>query len=404
MSTTPARGTPEQPAVATVPAAAPAAPASSLQQPTFEQRVAAAKTPAELRAIKAEALPAMQHTLKTKPREFDGKQPTAETPAAPAEKPATTTEEATPATPEEPTAEETTEETTSAGENPETEQPGPAAEEESEPGEEDDGGDGPVEPISGKRTHLRLPKDDKVGRLAAALMKRNKDMGWEEATERARKELGIKNPSTTADEPATPESTLPKTVEETNAQIARLRDERRKANSEVRFEDASDLSNQIEDLIQHRFSLERQEEKRASSEEAAYNRDFSASEKRANELYEFAGKPESPGGKRMREIEAELKENEDPLYYSPNKPLKIAQMVAAELNIAPRKKGAPAAPVKAAAPAPGAPPAKKQILPGGGSKTTPPPINQPPAINAEVQKVQSPGEWRAFKKKHGLPV
>jgi hypothetical protein len=78
----------------------------------------------------------------------------------------------------------------------------------------------------------------------------------------------------------------------------------------------------------------------------------------------------------MVEIEAELLANDDPLYYSPDKPLKIAQMVAAEKNIAPRKKGAPTTPVK---PAP-APAAKKQILPNG---STVPPATSP---NGEAAK------------------
>ncbi len=217
-------------------------------------------------------------------------------------------------------------------------------------------------------------------------MKRNRDMPMEEAVTRARTQLGIKSPEEqAATTEQSPVSNLPQTVDDTVAAIAQLRADRKKANSELRFEDVSDLSDKLEDLIQHRANLERQTERRETEQATAYERQFDASEARAVELYEFAGNPESDGGKRMREIEADLQTNEDPLYNSPDKPLRIAQMVAAELKIAPKRKSVPAAPAKAAAPANGAPVQKKQVIPSGGSRTTPPPSNTPPAIDAKIR-------------------
>jgi hypothetical protein len=78
-----------------------------------------------------------------------------------------------------------------------------------------------------------------------------------------------------------------------------------------------------------------QEDQRAIDE---YNRRFTASEAKATELYAFASRADSEGGKRMLEIEAELKAKNDPLYFSPDKPLIIARMVAREMRIAPRTK------------------------------------------------------------------
>jgi hypothetical protein len=373
-----------------------AAPASSLQQQQkeFADKVQAAKSPAELRALLAQAKPAMEQTLKTKPNDFDGKQADPGQPAEPNpdEPPAEPAADAAPVQGDEPAADETPAEETPA--DPE------ANELEAEPGD-DDGGEGPIEPLTGKRTHLRLAQNDKVGRLAAAFMRRNRDLSMEGALDRARDQLGIKAPGT-PDEPAGPESNLPKTVDEATAEIAKLRAERKKANTDLRFEEVSDLSDKLEDLIQHRFTLERLEEKKQVEAASAYDQQFAASEQRAVDLFDFAGKPDSPGGQRMLEIEQSLKDTEDPRYYSPNKPLIVAQLAAAELKIAPRRKGAPPVPAKAAAPANGVPPAKKNVLPSGGSRTTPIPQNQPPAIIAETQKIQSAAEWRAFKKKAGL--
>lgn len=338
----------------------------------------------------AESTPAMRKTLEANPRGQERKEATAkstpETPAPVAEEPKADTPEA------EAAAEET----------PEADAPDKPEDEVEVETEDDDGGEGPVSPITGKRTHLRLPQDDKVGRLAAALMRRNRDMSMTEAVERANNQLGIKPKDATTDEPAAPKSDLPDSVEATQAAISDLRAKRKAANASLNFEEVSDLSDKLEDLIQHRFNLERNAEKQEVAAASAYDQRFTASESRATELYAFAGDPESDGAKRMLEIEADLKANEDPLYNSPDKPLRIAQMVAAELKIAPRKKGAPAAPAKAAAPANGVPVPKKQMLPAGGSRTTPPPVNQKPAIITQAEAATNPAQWRKVRQQLGL--
>ncbi len=382
---TPDRGNPD-PSVVVTPAPAPAADASSLKQQDFAARIASAKTPAELRAVRAEAAGTMERTLKTMPRDFNGKP------------------EATPAPKEEVTA-------TPAEETPATPAEGQAADanetDDDSDTETDDGGEGPVEPISGKRAHLRLAQDDKVGRLAASYMKRNRDMPMEEAMNRARTQLGVKSETeqVAKNEEAPTNPDLPQTVEATQAAITDLRAQRKKANTELNFELASDLSDKIDDLNNHRFELQRLGEKKQAEQASAYDQRFSASESRATDLYEFAGDPKSAGGKRMAEIDADLEKNADPLFSSPDKPLRIAQMVAAELNIAPRRKGAPVAPAKAAAPV--VPPQiqKKQVLPGGNSRTTPLPVNQPPAIDAKIKATPNTVQGlRALRKELGLSV
>lgn len=360
-----ARGNPES-TVAVTPVAAPAADTSSLKQQDFVARIAAAKTPAEVRAIKAEATGSMEQTLKTKSRDFNGKPEV--TPAPVAVPPVVPTEQT-------PTELPTEEVVAKPDANPE----------EGDENDEDDGGEGPIEPVSGKRAHLRLAQDDKVGRLAASFIKRNRDMPMEEAINRAKAQLGIKPEKEGAKEteqpPVNPD--MPQTIEGVKTKVADLRAQRKKAQTELNFELVNDLTDQIEDLHNHSFELQRRDEKQQVAAATAYDRQFSASEGRAVELYEFAGDPKSVGGKRMAEIDSDLEKNGDPLFNSPDKPLKIAQMVAAELSIAPRRKGAPVAPAKAAAPV--VPPQKKQVIPGGDSRTTPPPVNQPSAIDAQIK-------------------
>lgn len=76
----------------------------------------------------------------------------------------------------------------------------------------------------------------------------------------------------------------------------------------------------------------------AKRKAAEYDAAFTASENRAMELYDFLSDPKSEGRIRIAEIDEALRVNGDPLYYDPNKPLIIAQMVAKELRIAPKPK------------------------------------------------------------------
>lgn len=345
----------------------------------FNAKVAAARTPAEIAALTSAATPKMRASL-------DGKAAKPEAAKPPVEKPAEAEPEA--AVEETPAAEETPAEAE------------PAAEEGDEEPEETDG-DGPVEPVTGKRAHLRLAQDDRVGRLAASLMKRNRDLPMDEAVEKAKAQLGIK-PKASEATPAkeAPKSDLPETVEAVDAEIRRLRTERKKANTELKFEDASDMSDKLDDLLQHRFNLERQGERKQAAEATAYTDAFAKSQAKAVELYAFAGDPESAAFKRAAEIDRDLKANGDPLYDSPDKPLRVAQMVAAELAIAPRKKGATTPPAKP----PATPPPKKQVLPGPESRTAAPPVNQKPAIDAEIGAIRSVDDLRKMRQKLGLQI
>lgn len=370
------RGQPETPAA--VPAA-PAASSSLNSESAATERATQANSPQAIRSLLSD----LRKAPAIKPAE--GK-PADATPA-PAAVPETPTPEATPAA-DAPLAEDTP----APDADPAADQT--AGEETDDDGE---GGGSPITPITGKRAHLRLPPEsDKVGRLALSILKRNQDLTLEEATTRAKGQLGIKTetPAPAAD---APKSNLPTTVEGVDTEQDRLFAERKKAFTELRFEDVADIDQSMRKLDRHRLQIEREAVTQQSQQAKEYDTAFTRAEQRAGELYEFASNPDSAGAKRMLEIDAALKENDDPLYTSPDKPLRIAQMVAAELKIAPRKKGQ-AAPAKAAAPAPAAPAQKKQVLPGGGSSTIPPASNPTTAVAEQVSGIKTVHDLRKFLK------
>lgn len=276
----------------------------------------------------------------------------------------------------------------------------PAAATETPETETEDGGEGPVTPVTGKRAHLRLAEDDEVGRLAASFMKRNRDLPMREAVAKAEAQLGITPQTPEGKKPEGP--VLPTTVEGTQQVISQKLAAYKKAMAEVRFEDAADLNAEILALTGHRSTLERRDENSQREAAAKADRDFDSSHAKAVDLYAFVSDPASPGGKRMLEIEAALKDEDDPLYNSPHKPLKIAQMVAAEMNIAPRKKGTPA-PAAAAPAKPAAPAATpKGVVPSGSSRTVPPATK--PAVDPAITGIRSLADLRKVKQGMGLRI
>lgn len=365
-------------ATVVTPVAAQPATSSSTVQDDFKQKAQSAQTPADVRRAIEE--------MKRQPKQQPAPKPAAE-PAAveatPAPDPAAVVPESSEATPEAATGE--------------TEQPAeaPATEPET-PEEEADGGEGPVTPLTGKRAHIRVNEADEVGKLALAYQKRNRDWTLEQAIDAAKKQLGVTPQKPEAEQPKGPQ--MPKTVQDTDTVMAQKLADYKKAMSDVRFEDAADIQAELMRLSLHRSSIERNADNEQRQAAAKYDADFDASEAKASELYAFVSDPASAAAKRMKEIEATLKATEDPLYFHPNKPLKLAQMVAAELNIAPKSKTA--TPAKPAA-APATPTPKKGVVPSGASRTVPPP--QKPAIDPEIAAIQTPAQFRTQMRKMKVP-
>ncbi len=278
---------------------------------------------------------------------------------------------------------------------PATPEPAPAAEPEPEPDE--------VTPVTADRIRIRRNKDDELGRLADAFQLRNRDWTADQCMSAAKDRLGVK--PATPDAPAKPEPVgnpdLPQSIVAVDSAIEQLEAEKLEAAKNLDVLKTAELDGKIRRLDRHRDQIERRETQVAAQQEAQrateYDTHFVASEQRAADFYPDAAKPESDFGKRMVEVEESLKDLNDPLYFDPDKPLKIAQMVARERNIAPRKPGAKAAAIPVAPPKPPAPP--KGILPTGGSKTAPAPAVQP--VVEKIHAVKTPHDLQVLMRSLG---
>lgn len=350
------------------------------KEPNFNERVASAKTPADVQRLISEAVSAGRKT----PTEEQS--PPAETPAetekpAEGEQPVETVAEETPATAETAPAVETPVE----GEKP--------AAETADDDEED--GDKPI------KNRVRITDFDDVAKLAIGLKKaahkRGETITLAEAEKRAAAALGVNQSTAANGETAETTASVPTTVEATDAKIKELIALRTKAfKDDLDFAAGDQLTNEIEALREHKLTLREKVAVETTKEQAAYHAAFDAAEKKANALYDFVKQPESAAWKRMAEIDAQLETNQDPLFNAPDKALVIAQMVARELQIAPKSPTAKTAAVKPVAKAP-AVVVKKTVLPVvGGESRTSTSTTQGGELTKKINGLRSPAEVEDF--------
>lgn len=253
------------------------------------------------------------------------------------------------------------------------------------------------------RLRLGLKKDDEVGRLAAAYKLRNKDWTLEQALQAAKDKLGVKPSEPKTTEPAKPEpigrADLPQTINELDTLSGQLEAKYAENLTALNFEEAAKINNQIRALDRQRLTLERDGERQQLTQAAEYETAFTASETRAAQFYPFAADPSSPLGQRMVEIEESLQALGDPLYNDPNKPLIIAQMVAKENNIAPRKPGTKTATPAPKPVAPAQKPAPKGMLPSGASRAAPAAATNP--VVDRISAARTPYELQQVMKSLG---
>jgi hypothetical protein len=178
------------------------------------------------------------------------------------------------------------------------------------------------------------------GRLKAGL----KPLTVEAATAQAKHELGLdkakENDSEDKSGEGKEQSGLPTTLEAVDAKIKELREQKAKVwRDEVDMDKVNAIEDQIDQLRERKMELREKAVTTEKTAEQEYDRRFEDSKAQAVDSYSFVSEPESEAAKRMQEIDAEMERSKDPTFHDPNKPLIIAQMVAKELRIAPRKKG-----------------------------------------------------------------
>lgn len=216
------------------------------------------------------------------------------------------------------------------------------------------------------------------------------------------------------DDEAGADNGLPKTIAESEAMLADLRQQRRQALAkDLDFEKTAELDDKIEELRDHLGGLKISEIEARRTQEEDWNTTLTQSKSRAVQVYPDSAVAGSELVKEMARIDVELKDTENPLYHSPDKPFKLAQMAANNLGIAPKSANAPAAkvakpaassqPVKKPAATSAARPAKPASPPMSGTARTAQASTNGQAAS-ELDGVQDEDSWRAHVEKLRAPA
>lgn len=252
------------------------------------------------------------------------------------------------------------------------------------------------EPPSPSSKRYRVRSEDPVELRAFELKARNPDMHIDECIAKAKAEASLNRRDNQPDGGEDDQGVMPDTVEATEARIAELEQERKTAMiDDLDFERADELSAEIRKLDRHASDLQyRGKQQEAEAEAADHNQyveAFEQSKNKAIELYPFVTETGEETA-RMDEIDAQLRENGDPLYDDPNKPLIVAQMVARERGIAPKGKSTKADyPPKS-----GTPPRKNNpVQPANPQARTAPPKSNEEQLDEQLERIKGPLDWEA---------
>lgn len=265
-------------------------------------------------------------------------------------------------------------------------------------GEGSEDNNGQAEAGQRKPPQYRWRPKSEVDALAMDIIKRSEKSGKEISLKDALAQAEAilkKDDSETGDEGV--ENDFPDTVTASETLLADLRAQRKQAFAkDLDFERAAELDEKIEALKDHIGSLKQAEILNRREQESRWNQTLEMSKAKAVELYPDVTDSESELVKKMVELDAILKETGNDLFYSPDKPLKLAQMAANELGIAPKKPGAQAKtraavnklttssqPVKA-----------RPVQPASGAARTTQQNNQHGQFVVELDRVMDEESWR----------
>lgn len=227
---------------------------------------------------------------------------------------------------------------------------------------------------------FRIRAIDEVEATALALKKQNPKWSLTDCLEKSKV---IHNaPDTVA---VTAETSGPKNVAEAKTSIIEMRKAKAEAMESLEFAEAARLDAEIDEMRDLIDTL-REKESRTSqlemaAEEIAFNEDVTKAKVKAVDYYPDAGKSDSPLVKRMQEIDERLKDSDNPLHFSPDKPWRLAQMAANELGIAPRNPKASATPAKST------PATRRPVQPASGNARTTAPASQIDKLDQAVADV-----------------
>lgn len=205
-----------------------------------------------------------------------------------------------------------------------------------------------------KAARYRIKAKNDVERTALALHKANPTWTLEQSIEAAKK----LHPETAPAQTTTEEPT--ESLADVETQIAELKEKRKAAIKEFDADAQIEIEDQLEALRDKKLELTVKQRESAVTEEQQFYADADKFQAQAVELYPDAAKADSALAKEMARIDAELVATDNPLIYDPKKALRVAQMAANNLAIAPRSKSAPAPTVKRVTTRPALQPASGQ--------------------------------------------
>ena len=178
----------------------------------------------------------------------------------------------------------------------------------------------------------KLPERVRIGnwseneRKAIALRARNPDMSLDEALAK------VKGNEPEKEEP---KASVP-SLDEVESQVLKVKADRKQALKDLDFEKLGDLDETLDGLREKQAQLRESAKEAEVEARSSYQRSVEDSKRKAVSFYPDTTSKESPLVKRMVEIDNALKEQDNPLYYSADKPFKIAQMAGNDLGIGPK--------------------------------------------------------------------
>jgi len=198
---------------------------------------------------------------------------------------------------------------------------------------------------------FRLRPSDKVDAEAMRIKKAAEAAGTalnlSEALELAKRNLGVEeNPNADTEDSEESEygeheedPTQGVTLAEAKADLKDLRKQASQALREGDLDEAADFNDQISDTEELIEEIIERDERDSYTQRHEHDTAFESSVLRATDLYPDFGNEGSEFFDRCTEIDESLQDTDDPRYFDANKPLMIAKMAAAELNVAPIRKG-----------------------------------------------------------------
>jgi hypothetical protein len=244
-----------------------------------------------------------------------------------------------------------------------------------------------VEDEGKPQERFRIRAANEVEATALLLKKQNPGWSLEECLSKSKTIHGT--PEDHSEDAEDAKSDAPQTVAEVRDRIQALREAKKEAYETLEFAEVARLDLEIDSL---RDSLEEIKEKEIRKEqllEMEFNEAVDHSQKKAVAIYPDTTKADSPLVKRMLEIDRQIKDDGNPLYFSPDKPFKLAQMAANDLGIAPRNPKSAASPARPVV-------KSRTVQPASGNARTTAPTSPNDKIAQAVDQVSDIASYDAL--------